>query len=112
MAGLPSVFVLFDTYGDFGFLNPDFCAIGTSVASSISLTQVAVDTSIPVLRNATSTIGIKVTTASRIVVTVDGIQVLDAAVTLPPKVLVAFTGGTGALTDTHTVTGPTITYIP
>jgi len=46
------------------------------------------------------------------VVTLDGTQVLDAAVTLPPKVLVAFTGGDGSLTDTHLVTNPVVSYAP
>nr|WP_166682264.1 hypothetical protein [Streptomyces sp. 846.5] len=38
----------------------------------------------------------------------DGVQVLDQTVSLPPQVLVAFTGGNGSLTDTHQVTSPTI----
>jgi hypothetical protein len=112
IAGLPAVFVAFDTYGDFGIYNPNFCAIATSAAGSANLTALATNTSIPTLRNATNTIGISVTTAGHIVVGINGTQVMDAAVTLPPKVLVAFTGGTGSLTDTHTVTAPTITYTP
>ena len=53
---------------------------------------------------------VKVTASSHLVLLLDGTQFLDQPVTLPPLVLVAFTGGTGSLTDTHQVTSPTISY--
>jgi hypothetical protein len=53
---------------------------------------------------------VKVTTASHLLVLSDGVQILDQTVSLPPQVLVAFTGGNGSLTDTHQVTSPTISY--
>jgi hypothetical protein len=44
------------------------------------------------------------------VVKIDGTKVLDVAVTLPPKVLVAFTAAAGGTTDTHAVINPVIAY--
>jgi Abnormal spindle-like microcephaly-assoc'd, ASPM-SPD-2-Hydin len=111
VSGIPAVFVSLDTYGTMGIYGSNnWCAVGTSTASA--MTAVASNTSIPTLRNATNTIKITVTTASHIVVTINGTQVLDAAVTLPGKTLVAFTAGSGSLTDTHTAASPTITYSP
>jgi len=37
------------------------------------------------------------------------VRVLDTVVTLPPNVLVGFTGATGAKTDQHAVRNVTIT---
>jgi hypothetical protein len=44
------------------------------------------------------------------VVLIDSTQVLDVAVTLPNKVLVAFTAGTGVSTDTFAVSSPAISF--
>ena len=111
VSGLPAVFVALDTFGTMGIYgSSNFCAIGTSTASA--MTALASNKSIPVLRNGGAhTIGVTVTSSSHIVVSIDGTQVMDAAVTLPPSVLVAFTGGTGSLTDTHTAANPVVTYV-
>jgi hypothetical protein len=42
------------------------------------------------------------------VVSVDGVQVINVAVTLPPSVLIGFSGGTGGSTDVHTISNTTI----
>ena len=44
-----------------------------------------------------------------ITVSIDGTQVLSSAVSLPPTVLVGFTGGDGSLTDVHDVRDVSIT---
>jgi hypothetical protein len=78
-----------------GVLDPELAA-QTMLASNTAITAT--------LRNGgPHTIGVTVTASSHIVVTIDGAQVLDTAVTLPSRALVAFTGGTGSLTDTHAV---------
>ena len=76
----------------------------------ISFTPLGNNTSIPALQGATHLIDITVTAASHLVVKIDGTQVLDVAVTLPSKVLAAFTAGVGASTDTFAVSAPTISY--
>lgn len=55
-------------------------------------------------------IDVNVTAAGRLLVLVDGAQVIDVAMTLPKNVLVGFSGGTGGLTDRHAVTGVRIGY--
>jgi hypothetical protein len=114
VAALPAVFVSLDTYGDMGvYGHASWCAIGAATFGNANLTPVATNTTIPAIRNnGPHTVRVTVTAASHLVVTLDGVQVLDAAVTLPPKVLVAFTAGDGSLTDTHLVTNPTVTYTP
>jgi hypothetical protein len=111
VSGLPAVFVSLDTFGTMGIYGSgNFCAIGTSTTSA--MTAIASNKSIPTLRNAGAhTIGIMVTSSSHIVVTIDGTQVMDAAVTLPASTLVSFTAGTGSMTDTHTAANPVVTYV-
>jgi hypothetical protein len=114
VAALPATFVSLDTYGDMGIYgHSSWCAIGTATYGNANLNAVATDVALPAIRNTGAhAVTVTVTSASHLVVTLDGTQVLDAAVTLPPKVLVAFTGGDGSLTDTHVVTGPTVSYTP
>jgi hypothetical protein len=112
VSGLTGVFVSLDTYGTMGvYGSANWCGIGTTTASAQTI--VAHNSALAAtLRNGGAhAIGITVTTASHIVVTIDGTQVLDAAVTLPTSTLVAYTAGTGSLTDTHTVATPVITYV-
>ena len=111
VSGVPAVFVSLDTFGTMGIYGSgNFCAIGTSTASA--MTAITSNKSIPTVRNGgPHTIGVTVTASSHIVVTIDGTQVMDAAVALPSSALVAFTGGTGSMTDTHTAANPVVMYV-
>ena len=114
VAALPATFVSLNTFGDMGvYGHSAWCAIGTATYGNANLNAVATDVSIPAIRNTGAhAVTVTVTAASHLVVTLDGTQVLDAAVTLPPKVLVAFTAGDGSLTDTHAVSNPVVSYTP
>lgn len=114
VAALPATFVSLNTYGDMGIYgHSSWCAVGTATYGNANLNAVATNTTIPAIRSTGAhAVSITVTAASHIVVSLDGTQVLDAAVTLPPKVLVAFTAGDGSLTDTHVVTNPAVSYTP
>ena len=85
-------------------------AVATSTSGNPALTAVASSTSIPALRGTSHVVGVTITSNSQIAVSIDGTTVLTANVTLPPHVLVAFTGGTGAYTDLHSVSAATVTY--
>jgi hypothetical protein len=111
VVGLPGTFVDLDTYPNNGINSYNFAAIGTSAAGATTPTWLGNNVSIPALRTGTHTVDVTVTTASHIVVKLDGTQILDMAATLPAKVLVAFTAGVGGVTDTHSVLNPTITYV-
>jgi hypothetical protein len=110
VGGLPSVFAALDTYNNAGVTSHNFAAIGKSVQGSNAVSFLKTNTTIPALRKGTHAIDVTVTTASHMVVKIDGTKVLDVAVTLPPKALVAFTAGTGGTTDTHAVINPAIAY--
>jgi hypothetical protein len=110
VAGVPSVFAALDTYDNAGVTSHNFAAVGTSVQGSTAVTFLKTSTTIPALRTGTHAIDVTVTMASHMVVKIDGTKVLDVAVTLPPKVLVAFTAGVGGISDTHAVINPIIAY--
>jgi hypothetical protein len=112
VAALPATFVSLNTFGDMGvYGHSSWCAVGTATYGNANLNAVATDVSIPAVRNTGAhAVTVTVTAASHLVVTLDGVQALDAAVTLPPKVLVAFTAGDGSLTDTHAISNPAVSY--
>ena len=87
----------------------NFVGIATGGTADV-LTWAATSTAVGPLRTGTHDVDVQVNVAGMLVVTVDGTQVLDTAVTLPLNALVGFTGATGALTDIHTVRAVTITY--
>ncbi|GAA4633021.1 hypothetical protein GCM10023196_068900 [Actinoallomurus vinaceus] len=108
VAGLPAVFAALDTWPS----GPgNVAGVGTAKPGSATLTYLKTTTAIPPLRTGTHAVDVRVTTASHMVVQIDGRQVLDVAVTLPPKVLVGFTGAVGGSTDTHAVLNPHVTYV-
>jgi hypothetical protein len=109
VAGLNAVVTGLSVYGNFGIYGP-VLGVGTSAAGSTSITAAGTSTNLPTLQGASHQIDITVTTASHLVVKVDGTQLLDVPVTLPSKVLPAFTAGVGASTDTFAVSAPTISY--
>ena len=111
IGGVVATAVTLQTYPNNGVNSSNFAAIGTTASTSASLTLLASSATIPALRTGTHNVDVTVTSASHLVLRVDGAVVLDVAVTLPPHVLVAFTAGTGHYTDTHTISNPTITYL-
>lgn len=109
---LPATFVSLNTYPREGIPGRNYVAVGTSRPGTTSLNLLDANPSIPTLRGATHRIGVRVTMTRHVIVTIDGRQVLDVLVpTLPPRVRIAFTAGTGSQTDTHLVSAPVISYL-
>jgi Abnormal spindle-like microcephaly-assoc'd, ASPM-SPD-2-Hydin/HYDIN/CFA65/VesB-like, Ig-like domain/PQQ-like domain len=105
--GLSGVAVGLDTQKGTGDPSDNFIGISTG-ATGGHLNYLATASNVPALRTGTHQVGITVS-GGTITVTVDGKQYLSAKVTLPPSVLLAFTGATGGATDQHTVSGVSIT---
>ncbi|MEU6142957.1 choice-of-anchor D domain-containing protein [Streptomyces sp. NPDC047081] len=108
-AGLPGLAVTLDTHRNGTEPSSNFVGIATAATGSTPH-YVATSTAVPNLRSGTHTIDANVTGAGHLVVSVDGQQVLDRAVTLPKNLLVGFAAATGSSTDKHTVTGVRIAY--
>lgn len=108
-SGLPGVAVALRTWQNPGEPSNNFVAIADQ-GTRDRLHYLATATGVPNLRSGSHAIGVTVSAAGHLVVTVDGKQVLDTAVSLPPNVLVGFTGATGGATDVHTVNGVSISY--
>lgn len=104
--GLSGVAIVLDTYKNAGDPSSNFIGIATGTAGS-SLAFAQTNSQIPPLRQGSHTVGVSVS-GGTITVTLDGTQYLSAAVSLPPQVLVGFTGSTATLTDVHTVSGVAI----
>jgi hypothetical protein len=98
-AGLGGIAVGFDTHQNPGEPSSNFVGITTSSTNG-TVVYSATSTAIGTLRNATHHVVIA-TAAGHLTVTVDGAQVLDRVVTLPPSARVAFSGSTGGFTDRH-----------
>jgi hypothetical protein len=101
--GIPGIAIAFDTYR--GAVDPsaNFVGIanGTNGATD-RLAWLATSTAIPNLRTAIRHVVVDVDSGV-IRVSIDGVQYLSQAVTLPPSVLLGFTAATGAVTDNHQV---------
>jgi predicted lipoprotein with Yx(FWY)xxD motif len=98
--GLPGVAVALDTF-------PSQSVGIVTGQTKTGLVYAAKTTKVPNLRRGTHVIGVTVT-GSRIAVTIDGKSAVTASVTLPSRVLAAFTGATGGQDDRHEVSGVTI----
>ena len=48
--------------------------------------------------------------SSQVFITIDGVQVLDTVVPVPPKALIGFSGATGGVTDAHAVNDVRLAY--
>jgi Bacterial lectin/Abnormal spindle-like microcephaly-assoc'd, ASPM-SPD-2-Hydin/PQQ-like domain len=105
--GLSGVAVGLDTHQGTGDPSGNFIGISTGAIGG-HLNYLATASNVPALRTGTHQVGITVSSGT-ITVTVDGKQYLSTKVTLPPSVLLAFTGATGGATDQHTVSGISIT---
>jgi hypothetical protein len=110
VGGLNAIVTGLCVFSNFGVTTPPVLGVGTATAGTTGLTTLATSTAIPALQGATHQVDVTITTGSHLVVKIDGVQRVDTAVTLPNKVLVAFTAGVGASTDTFAVSAPAITY--
>ncbi|HEU4702435.1 MAG TPA: choice-of-anchor D domain-containing protein [Conexibacter sp.] len=102
-SGIPGIAVAFDTYR--GAVDPsaNFVGIANGTNGAVDrLFWLATSTAVPNLRSATRHVVVDVN-AGAITVKVDGVQYLSQAVTLPPNVLLGFTGATGWVLDNHQV---------
>jgi len=102
-AGIVGTAVGLDTYPT------DFVGIAQGSDPSDTLPGwLAQTTAVPPLRQGSHQVLVTVDNGT-ITVSIDGTQVLSTAVSLPPTVLVGFSGGDGSLTDAHDVSDVSIT---
>ncbi len=85
--------------------------LATTNSTAQSLNYVATNTSVPSLVDGVHHF-VVTTSAAGVTVTMDGTEVLSYATTLPPYVLVGFTGATGGFADIHQVQNVAITAGP
>jgi len=108
LAGVPGFGVALKTTYTSALSSSNVAGVVSSVSGSTSLTWVSQKALAVALRTGTHVVSVSVT-GGHVLVDVDGVRVLDTVVTLPPNVLVGFTGATGAKTDQHAVRNVTIT---
>ncbi|MGF1425835.1 choice-of-anchor D domain-containing protein [Kitasatospora sp. LaBMicrA B282] len=108
-SGLPGLAVFLDTWHNPDNPSNNFVAVATTGVRD-TITYAATSTAIPNLRQGTHTVDVTATAGGHLQVAVDGKQVIDTPVTLPPNLLIGFSGGTGGATDVHTVRNVTISY--
>ena len=111
-AGLKGIAVSLDTYKNSVNPSNNFVGIATGQGPTAGTLQYATtNSSIASLRNTVHHF-VVTTFSTGLNVTMDGAQVLTYATSLPPTVLVGFTGGTGGLNDIHAVQNVSITAGP
>ena len=112
-SGIDGIAVSMDTWQNAVNPSDNFVGIATGgvPGAGQELNYVQTNTSIPALRNTVHHF-VVTTSSTGITVTMDGAQVLDYATSLPPYVLVGFTGGTGGFNDVHQVQNVVITTGP
>jgi hypothetical protein len=98
-AGLSGVAVAFDTHQVTGYPSGNFAGIATGASNGVLKFAQTVNL-FPPLRTGTHNVGVSVGSGV-ITVFLDGAQILQARVSLPPEVLLAFTGATSGLNDIH-----------
>ena len=108
LAGVPGFGVALKTTYTSALSSSNVAGVVSSVSGSTKLTWVSQKALAVALRTGTHVVSVSVT-GGHVLVDVDGVRVLDTVVTLPPNVLVGFTGATGAKTDQHAVRNVTIT---
>ncbi|MEU0412122.1 choice-of-anchor D domain-containing protein [Streptomyces griseorubiginosus] len=111
IAGRPGTVIAFGT----GFNNTlqaqNFVAVGRSSAGSSVIDYQPLTLLGTSLRQGTHQVDVQID-AGHVYVRIDGTQVLDQAVTLPPSALLAFSGGTGGNPDVQTISGPVVSETP
>ena len=112
-SGLQGVAVAVDTYPNVGVTSPNFVGVAKTTVGGPAgaLTFLATNTTVPILRGTSHGVHVTVN-AGLLTVALDGTTVLQTQVALPPAVLVGFTGGTGGLTDVHSVSNVNISTVP
>jgi len=109
-SGITGIAVSMDTWQNAVNPSDNFVGIATGgvPGAGQELNYVQTNTSIPALRNTVNHF-VVTTSSTGITVTMDGAEVLNYATSLPPYVLVGFTGGTGGFNDVHQVQNVVIT---
>ncbi len=107
-AGIDGIAVSLDTNKNAADPSNNFVGIATTSPAVQSLHYLTTNSSIASLRNKRHHF-VVTTTATGLTVTMDGTQVINATTTLPPNVLVGFTGTTSARNDLHKVMNVSIT---
>ncbi len=111
-AGIPGIAVGFDTYKNTVNPSSNFAGISDGAGTTAgTLHWLSTATTIPALRTATRHIKVE-TLNGTVNVWVEGTKYLSTAVTLPEKVYVGFTGGTGGSNDIHKAANVTISGEP
>ncbi|MCU1461618.1 MAG: legume lectin beta domain protein [Acidimicrobiales bacterium] len=98
-SGATGVAIALDTFANAGDPNGNFIGIAQT-GDNLGLHYLATATNVPGLQNATHHLTVTIN-AGQISVSIDAAQVLTATITLPPQVLVGFTGATGGLNNRY-----------
>ena len=111
-SGIPGVAVALDTFQASGNPSDNFVGVsdGGLTPGSDILHWLATSTNVPFLRQAPAHVVVTLANGA-ITVTVNGTDVIVQPVSLPPRVLVGFTGGNGGLADRHAVANVAITSV-
>ena len=99
--GIPGVAVALATYPSPTNTSANSIGVVDGVSNS-SLRWKLINTAIPQLRVGTHLVAVKYRSGT-LTVFVDGFTKFNLAVHLPPRVYLGFTGGTGGITDVHSV---------
>jgi hypothetical protein len=102
-SGIPGLAVALDTYKNSVNPSNNFAGITDGPAQKADLLHwQQTTTAIPKLFGATRHLVVAYS-AGTLTVSIDGATVMTRAVALPPRVLLGFSGGTGGLTDQHSI---------
>ncbi|MGR6971472.1 Ig-like domain-containing protein [Streptomyces cynarae] len=104
VAGRPGTVIALATGWNNTLQTQNFAGVGTSSAGSSAIDFQSVAKLSTSLRQGTHQVDVQVD-AGHVYVWIDGTQVLDATPTLTSSALVAFSGATGDVADTQTVSG-------
>jgi MYXO-CTERM domain-containing protein len=106
--GLRGVAVAFDTYKNAVNPSDNFAGVADGTqGTNDQLHWIATSTIVPPLRNQKHQARVR-TSGGTLFLDLDGMPMLSVPVTLPPLVLVGFTGANGGLTDRHAVSNVSI----
>jgi hypothetical protein len=111
-SGIPGLAVTLVTYQSSGAPSNNFVGLTDGPVGSVpdAMHWLATSTAVPSLR-AKRHVVVEVLNGV-LTVKVEGVQVISQAVTLPPQVLLGFSGGSGGSTDNHQVSNVTVAGDP